>query len=523
MVGTSRRTVTVYRPAGSGSAVQTSDAKDGPLSLRDHIRVLRKRWRLVAVVLAAFVLAGVLFVLTSPRRYQATAQIFVSTAGADTSTAAGLASGNTFTQARVQSYTSLATSPTVTDEVVRQLGLAMTSNALAREITADAPLNRVLINLHVEDADAEQAAQLANAVAARFSTVVQELEQTAPDKSSPVKLTVTQPAEAPAGPVSPRADLDVAIAILLGLGLGLGLAFLREMLENTVKDPAQLAEHSGLPVLGVVPRDKRAPDAPISFRADAHGGRAEAFRQLRTNLQFVDVDSPPRIIAVTSALSGEGKTHTAMNLAAALAESGQRVCLIEADLRRPSMAEALGVIGEVGLTTVLIGRATVESVLQSAGTNLVVLASGAVPPNPSELISSDAFARTLSEIAEQSDVVVIDTAPLLPVADGSQVAALADATLLTVRAAKTTRDQIDRAVETLGNVGVTPVGVVLSMAPRGRSGGYSYYYQDYRPAEGHPVSEPLPAREPTPAPAPPPRERRPTSKRVQTRSAKTPR
>lgn len=451
------------------------------MTLRDYLRVLRKRWRLIMAVLIVCVLAGAAFVLSSTKRYQATAQIFVSTAGQDGSSAADLAQGNTFTQARVQSYTSVAASPTVTDAVVDALGLDMTSEQLARQITADAPLNKVLINLHVEDGDPERAAMLANAVAQQFSIVVQDLEQTQGAAASLVKLTVTHPAQPPTTPIAPKVTAIMALSVLAGLVLGLGAAFLRELLENTVKDPAALADATGLPVLGVVPWDKQAPDTPLSFRADAHGSRAEGYRQMRTNLQFVDVDNPPRLIAVTSALPGEGKTHTALNLAAALAEGGMRVCLIEADLRRPTVAKVLGIVGDVGLTSVLIGRAEVGDVVQTVSENLMVIASGQIPPNPSELLNSDTFKRTLQEARSMVDIVIVDTAPLLPVADGSQTAALVEATLLTVRASKTTHEQISRAIQNLANVGVTPVGVVLSMAPHGRGAGYSYYYEDYRP------------------------------------------
>ena len=315
------------------------------MGLRDYLNVLRKRWTLVVAALFVCVIAGSLFVVSSTKKYEATAQIFVSTAGSDGTTAADLAQGNTFAQARVQSYTSVATSPTVTDEVVKSLNLRISSDDLAKEITADAPLNKILINLHVTDRDPVQAARLANAVAQQFTIVVQNLEQTNASTPSPVKLTVTHPAQTPTGPVTPRTKLDIAIAVLVGLVLGLGLAFLRELLDNTIKDPAELAEFTSLPVLGIVPWDKRAVDAPVSFRIDTHGSRAEGYRQLRTNLQFVDIDKPPKIIAVTSALPKEGKTHTSLNLAAALAESGQRVCLIEADLRKPTFSSSLGVVG----------------------------------------------------------------------------------------------------------------------------------------------------------------------------------
>jgi capsular exopolysaccharide synthesis family protein len=450
------------------------------MNIRGYFRALRNRWRIVLLLLVLSVAAGTAITVTTTKEYQATAQIFVSIATADDPSQ--LAQGNTFTQARVQSYTSVATSPTVTEAVVDELGLKATPDQLAEKISADAPLNKVLINIHVSDGSPTEAARLANAVAIRFSTVVEGLEQTTPTATSPVKLTVTQPAKVPGFPIAPRTKLNIALAILIGLILGVGGAVLREVLDNTIKAPDELYDQSGVPVLGVVPWDKRAPGTAIAFRADAHGSRAEAFRQLRTNLQFVDIDNPPRIIAVTSALPAEGKTLTALNLAAALAEAGQRVCLVEADLRKPTLARVLGLVADIGLTTTLIGKAPVEQVMQSAGPNLAVLTSGPIPPNPSELLVSTQFRNTIQHIASQVDVVVIDTAPLLPVADGAEVASLADATLLAVRANKTTRDQIKRAKETLANVGVSPVGAILSMARAGQSGGYNYYYySEYRP------------------------------------------
>ena len=467
------------------------------MSLRDYLRVLRKRWRLIVAVLLVCILAGSAYLLSSTKKYEATAQIFVSTAGAQDTTAADLNSGNTFTQARVQSYTSVANSPAVTEPVLNQLGLAMGVDALAHEITADAPLNKVLINLHVTDRNPARAAALANAVATQFSKVVESLEQTTATQASPVKLTVTHPAQVPTSASSPRPKLDIALAVLVGLVLGLGLAFLREMLDNTVKDPDELATHSALPVLGMIPWDRHAVTVPISFRADAHGSRAEGFRQLRTNLQFVDIDNPPKVFAVTSALPQEGKSHTALNFAAALAEAGQRVCLIEADLRKPSLADALGIVGDIGLTAVLIGRASLADVVQQVGDNLEVLVAGAVPPNPSELLNSEAFRHTLRSVRTRADTVVIDTAPLLPVADGAQIAALADATVLVVRAGKTSREEISRAIETLANVDVTPVGVVLSMAQNHRGSGYNYY-QEYRPNRHSHATTDKPERAATP-------------------------
>jgi capsular exopolysaccharide synthesis family protein len=453
---------------------------------REYLRILRKSWALILAFIVAGSALGVGLTAATPKVYQANVQVFVATyTGA---TGAELANGNTFSQDRVQSYTSIANSPAVTGPVISKLNLRLSRAQLAAKISADAPPNKVLINLHVTDHNPQQSATLANAVATQFSTVVQKIEQTDASGKAVVKVTVIHPATVPSAPIKPSKLINIGLGFILGLLAGIGLVIARDALDNTVKGPQDF-EPLGVPVLGYVPFDKRAPKTPIAFRSDPHSARSEAYRQLRTNLQFVNVDAAPRIIAVTSAVPGEGKTTTALNLAAALAEGGFRVCLVEADLRRPNLAQVLGLVGDVGFTTALIGKAQVDTVLQNAGRNLAVLTSGPVPPNPSELLISEHARKILHHIAETVDYTIIDTAPLLPVADGAEVAALADATLVVHHAGKSTREQAARSMEALAKVGEKPVGVVLNMITRGRGrydDQYGYYYAPYRPERsGH--------------------------------------
>ena len=292
-----------------------------------------------------------------------------------------------------------------------------------------------------------------------------------------MRLTVIHPAQIPGAPITPNKVLNIGLGFVVGLLIGIGIVVLRDVLDNTVKSPSDY-EDAGVPAMGVVPFDKRTASEPIAFRVDGTSARSEAYRQIRTNLQFVDVDNPPRIISVTSAMPGEGKSTTALNLAAALAEAGSRVCLIEADLRRPSLAKSLGLVGDVGFTTALIGKTPVEDVLQNAGQNLAVLTSGPIPPNPSELLITEHARAIIQRVASHVDFVVIDTPPLLPVTDGATVATLADATLIVSRAGRTTHEQAHRSIEALDKVGRHPVGVVMNMVTRGR-GGYSYEYGYY--------------------------------------------
>jgi capsular exopolysaccharide synthesis family protein len=450
------------------------------VELRHYFRLIRKGW---PVILAAMVLCtavGLAVTVASKKIYQANVQVFVGLAPSTDATQ--ISQGNSFVTDRVQSYIKISNAPAVVEPVIASLKLPFDEQKLADMITADAPQNTNLINLHVQDTNPTRAATVANALAGQFSKVVPLIEQTDTTGKPIVKLTVIHPATVPGSPIKPSKTINLGLGVLLGLLAGIVIVVLRDVMDNTVKGPRDF-EDLNVPVLGHVPFDKRVAKTPIAFRGDPHGPRSEAYRQLRTNLQFVDVDNPPRVIAVTSALPGEGKTTTAINLAAALAEAGNRVCLVETDLRRPTLARNLGLVGDVGFTTVLIGKTPVESVLQNAGRNLAVLTSGPLPPNPSELLLSDQARALIATIAEQVDFVILDTPPLLPVADGAEMAIIADATVLVHRAGKTTHDQVQRAVQVLAKVDRRPVGAILNMVTRSgaRYGGYEYgyYYIDY--------------------------------------------
>jgi capsular exopolysaccharide synthesis family protein len=230
--------------------------------------------------------------------------------------------------------------------------------------------------------------------------------------------------------------------------------------------------------MGVIVEDPWTERHPIATRAGNRNIRAENFRQLRANLQFANVDEHPRVIAVTSSIPEEGKTTVAINLASTLAEAGFSVCLVDADLRRPTVAKVLGLVSPVGLTSVLIQQIALNDALQHAGSTLYVLASGPTPPNPSEVLASSYVRDVIRSLLESVDYVVIDTAPLLPVADGSEVAALADGTLLVGRHGVTTDANVQRSAQALQRVDAKLIGVVLNRTPvrrNNREYGYTYY------------------------------------------------
>jgi capsular exopolysaccharide synthesis family protein len=446
------------------------------VDLHDVVRLFRRHWRTIAVLAGAGVAVAAALTASSTVIYRATTQVFVSLRDTTNQTASAY-QDNLFSQQRVKSYVKIANSPSVTQPVVERLGLAMTPRELARRITADAPPDTVLINLRVDDPRPGQARDVANAVATQFAQVVGSLEAPSRRASSPVTVTVVRPAELPTTPVAPRPVLNVAFGLVVGLAVGIGLVVLRETLDTSVKTTEDLQELTGNSALGVIGFDPQAEKAPLVSQVDAQSVRLEAFRTLRTNLRFVDVDSPPKVVVVTSSVASEGKSTTACNLALTLASAGTEVILVEGDLRRPRVADYMGLEGAVGLTDVLIGRAVLDEVLQPWGSPpLAVLTSGALPPNPSEMLGSTQMAELIASLRKRAEMVLIDTPPLLPVTDAAVLARECDGALLVIRQGRTTREQLTRSLEALRSVGARLLGTVLNMAPTGGAHGYGYGY-----------------------------------------------
>jgi capsular exopolysaccharide synthesis family protein len=445
------------------------------VDLHDYLRVLRKRWKLIALCLIVGIGAAAAISWAATPQYQASTQLFVSAKDA-TSDLNGLAQGGQFTQQRVQSYADIVNSPEVTNAVASTLHNGLTAKEIADEISASAPLNTVLINVAVTDTGPKRAQAIANAVSDEFALFVTTLETPSGSNTSPVKVSVVKRADLPTTPVSPNKPLNLALGLVIGLALGVGGSVLRESLDTTVKDPEQLQRDLSLSALGAIAFDPDARKRPLIVHADPHSSRAEAFRQLRTNLQFVDIDKAPRSIVITSSIPNEGKTTTATNLGIALAKSGMRVLLVEADLRRPRIAEYLGIEGAVGLTSVLIGKARLTDAVQTWGKDgqLYVLPSGPTPPNPSELLGSQGMAELIRELELTYDLVLIDAPPLLPVTDAAVISTAVSGALMVVRHGHTKREQLARAVQSLRSVDAAVYGVVLTMTPS--KGPDSYYY-----------------------------------------------
>lgn len=468
------------------------------MDLRQYLGVLRERWKFVIACVLVAVLAAGSYTASQKPLYSASTQLFVSVSGDTTRDASSAYQGGLFGAERVKSYADIVSSQPVVQRVKDELHLPDPVGALQGEIAATAPLDTVLLDVTVTDASPVRAAAIASSVGREFAARVNELETPQGEKVSPVKVSIAQPPSVPSAPVSPRTKLNLALGLLVGLAVGIGGAVLRSALDTRIRDQETVSAILDGPVLGGFRDESAVREHPLLVDSDPFSHRAESFRQLRTNIRFLAVDTRVRSLVVTSSLPAEGKTTVSTNLAIALAQSGEQVILVDADLRRPAIGELMGLNPRVGLTNVLLETTSVDSALQTYrdGLSLRVLTSGPIPPNPSELLGSQRMQDVLAALQQRATVVIFDTPPLLPVTDAAVLAVHTDGALLVARAGATHRDQLRTSVTNLQQVGAHLFGAVVNRLPARRAaGGYGYGYSyNYQPKNGAGAVEPAAGR-----------------------------
>ena len=507
------------------------------MTLRDYGSVvLRRKWIVIASTLIATVLAVALSAVQTPV-YSSSSQVLVQPRGQDglfETQQANLNDRNIQTEiqviegqvvrARVQQDLALdgeappvnATSSGSTDVI----SLAVRStNALNSAILADA-YAEAYIEVRREQSVGEllaASAEVQNAVTAlqvsidalgdddpsrsgliaqlsNFNTTLDQLRVDAALRTG--GAAIIKDAEVPTSPVEPTPVRTATLALVVGLLIGLGAAFLLDYLDDKVRTEDDLERLVNEPVLAVVPIDPPPDDRPIALSEPGHAS-VESYRGLRTNIQFLGLDAPLKVIQVTSSLPGEGKTTTATNLAVVLAQAGHKVALVDADLRRPRAHDVFSRRAENGLTDLLLGAApkdVVEHVDIEGGNRLSVYTSGVVPANPSEMLSARRTRALFNEMARHYDYVIVDSAPILPVSDSVALSGAVDGVLVVAHAGRVAQGEITETVERLDRVNAPVIGLVLNRASKTQQSGYSY--------GGYSAIAPLPAHETTPDPTP---------------------
>ncbi|MGQ2913369.1 polysaccharide biosynthesis tyrosine autokinase [Aeromicrobium sp.] len=443
------------------------------MELRQFLGALRMRWvfSTVTFLVGAAITAAVVLLMTP--QYGSSVKLFVSTPSGGS---AEYAASFIVTQ-RVASYAELATDPSVLQRVIDKLDLDASYEDLEGQVSASVITGTQTIELDVTADTPELAQQIAKAEAEEVVALVEQLERPAvKDEEPAIAARIAAEPSISDTPVSPNLPLNIGIGLLLSLFVAIVGALLRDLLDRTVKSRQDAEKISGHSVLVTLPYDPQVKKTPLA--TEAGGSLAEAFRVLRTNLQFADLDSQRQAILVSSALPDEGKTLVATNLALTMAQSGRSVLLIDADMRNPNVAELLGLENSVGVVTVLVGRTSIDEATQPHSSGISFLGTGPTPPNPAEVLDTQAMRDLIARVRKDYDAVIIDAPPMLPVADASILLTEVDGALLLVRHGSTTREQLRLAVSRIETVGGRLFGTILNRTPRrvGDADGYGYGY-----------------------------------------------
>ena len=467
------------------------DSGERAVELGDYLDIFRRRWLAVLIVALTGLALASAVTLVMPKEYTATTQLFIAVAG---DSVTDLAQGSSFAEKQMSSYAEVATSPRVLAPVIEQLGLQTTPKDLAESVEAAVPVDTVILEISATDPNPTQAANIANAIGKELAEAAGDLTPQKQDGTKAVQASTIEEAEVPDEASWPKIPQNLGVGLIVGLLLGFGIAVLRHVLDTKLRNENDVRSLTDAPILGAVAHDHDVSSHPVFLRDRPLSTAAEAVRRLRTNLQFIDLANRPKSIVISSSIPGEGKSTMAINLAVSLADTGARVILVDADLRRPSIADYAGIEGRVGLTTVLIGRADVEDVVQPLGaTNLDLLASGQLPPNPSELLGSAAMASLLERLSTSYDMVLLDSPPLLPVTDAVVLTKLAGGALVIVGADRIQRPELQQSLNSLETAGAHLLGIVMNKIALREAAAYGYGsgYASYTPKQR---SAPVPAK-----------------------------
>ena len=450
----------------------------------DLLGAVRSRWLLLVAGLLLGLLGGYAVTQVMTPQYTSTSRLFVSAAAPDATAAY---SASLLSEGRIASYAEILTSQALASRVISDLELDMTPAELVRKVSVATVPETVILDITVTDSSPTRARRIAQGIDNAFVSQVASLETAPGATTAPIKVTVLQPPLVNDSAISPVVPEVLGIGAAIGLLAGFVLALVRHRMDHTLKTGQDVVRASGADLFGIVRQHQGLRNLGVTID-DERSPNAEAFRGIRTGLQFLDADRRPRVIVVSSPGSREGKTTLALNLAAVLGRGGKKVLLIEADLRRPRLARQLALTG-AGLAEVICGDAHPTAAIQPWRDGAVdVLVAGATPARPSDLLESARMREFIEEVRDSYDYVLIDTPPVLGATDATVLGVLSDACLLTVRHGSTRREDLAEAVAMLTRLRVPVLGVVLNGVPRREArshrNGFASAASALRPAAG---------------------------------------
>jgi capsular exopolysaccharide synthesis family protein len=482
-------------------------------TLADYLAILQRRKLIVLLALVLVPVVALLVSATQDPLHESRAEVLLSRQSL-ANTLAGTTDPTVFQDADrvVQTQAKLAEVPAVAARTVAAVPEAgLTADELLQASNVQPEPNVDLLEFSVRHEDPELASRLATAYAREYTRYRAGIETRAlVDARQDVQVRIRELRDAgssgpllddllskeqqlltletlqggnaslvrPAGEaekLQPKPLRNLALGLVLGLGLGLLLAFLAEALDTRIRSVDEVVDRLGLTLLGRLPppaaelRGTRAPEILVERDSPA----AEAFRMLRTNIDFANLDVRAKSILITSAIEGEGKSTTAANLAAAFAIAGRSVILVDLDLRRPTLHKFFGLKRTAGVTDVVLGQASVETALSRTGVaGLRVLQAGGSPPNPGEFVGTQALREVLEEVAEHAEIVLVDCPPMLQVGDAMTLSSSVDAVLILTRLRTVDRQALADLRRSLEQMPAPVLGLVVTDVKDGVGYGY---------------------------------------------------
>jgi tyrosine-protein kinase len=449
-----------------------------------YIHLMRAHRVVIGLCLLAGVAMAGVIALAYPAPYQASVQLYGSSGAI--STGEGTAyEGQRYTQQRMRSYATLLAGRAGAEAVRERLSLSESVESIRHKIRVSVPPNSSIATISARDASPQLAKAIAQVLGSEAPSLIAALESPGKRERLPIQLSVVNPAQVPTARIASKA-IYLALGALLGLLAGIGSALWRERSDDQIRSGADASSAAAAPLLGTIGKRSTLNPAPL-MASDPLSPHAEAYRSLRSHLAMATGEQrQPRALMVSSAVPGEGKTEVVANLGLALAQAGEHVVVVDANLRSPRLAALLDLPSEVGLTNLLAGTTTLRLALRrQPASSLEVLPSGSPCPTPAELFEGERWKAVLDELTDGFDWVLVDAPAVLAATDPLVIAPATSGVLLVCRHGTTGRDELRKACQALRMVEIEPIGVVLNRAAPPHRGRRNDNERAFRAAGGN--------------------------------------
>ncbi|MCL6472839.1 MAG: polysaccharide biosynthesis tyrosine autokinase [Firmicutes bacterium] len=453
------------------------------VELKDFLKVITKYKHLIILGTLICLVATIVVTVYTPPTYEASLQLLVSqkqVVVGDSSTAGESYQAILTSERLAKTFSQMIENRSTAEKVIDKLNIPVLPTDLTKRIKAEPIRDTQLINITVQDKNPAQAQQIANTIGVVFKKMVEDIETTnkkTGDSQTLVSISIVEPAIEPTEPVSPRPVLNAVFAFIIGLLVSITLAFLLNYMDTTIKDVDEVERLCGLVSLGQIPKIPKGSNELI-VKTEPRSIVAEAFRMLRTNIQYINFESTIKTLVVTSAGVSEGKTLFCANFAAVMARAGYRVLVVGCDLRRPRLHQLFNLSNDVGLANILIGTAGLDKAIQRTDIkDLDIVVSGPTPPNPVDLLESKRMERFLEEVNRRYDFIILDSPPISTITDALVLVSQTDGVLLLARHGVTNRQAFVDAKAALDKVNARVIGFALNASEK--TGAYNYYQRAY--------------------------------------------